>query len=367
MGGEETVVEGAEGEVLGRSGGAGTLIQVVYDVGGSRGEIRGTRILKGVLIGMLVVVPVVGLIVVAMTQLSLGYAILIGVAMCGMTIWSLVALSRRSRLRVRESVAAARSDEPGAWMAGALAKKKPSSADAMIAECFGQMAALGMVGTTMCVSRAKDQFNIVPIAEQFEPVALDEAEDPFVELMEATGARPAGDRTEAEEQAGGAAREEHGQVSSERRSIRRLKSRLRQFGGWGPLAMAGVFSARYFVELVRFGRVSVGLVVWTAVIATWVLRLSGSGFRRNQWFAVPGGVAIRKAVRGSHAWDVWVFSRRDGLLCAFPSQRKLWVVLAHCGGLTASETLTRSEVELLLRAWLSPLSPPEAGMLSDLV
>ncbi len=343
-----------EGGAEAAEGAPGTLSQIDFDVAESQTHFSGVRLVKGVAVGLFLVVPLLAFLTFLLSQVSLVFRIVGFSVAGGLLIWLLMWLTRRAKRRVREFVAAQKRGDPGTWVTAALGVKKPAAADVMIAECFGQIVAAGLVGATIRVCKSKLAIGIDPIVHRFEPVVLDEAEDAFVELMEASedGAATAG--------------EGPAQTAGERRSIRRLKSRLRQFGGWGPLVMAAVFSARYFVELARFGRISVGLFVWTAVIAMWVMRLSGSGFRSNQWFAVPGGVAVRRARRGTHDWDVTVYSRRESVLCAYTLPRKLWMVMVSGAGLRAARAFTRAETEMLLRAWLSPLEPPEAGMLSDL-
>ena len=64
---------------------------------------------------------------------------------------------------------------------------------------------------------------------------------------------------------------------------------------------------------------------------------------------------------------VHLFKRRSAILCAYQYQKHQWVVSAADAEAADTTLATDKEVDLLLRAWLSPVPPPAAEQLSDLV
>ena len=92
---------------------------------------------------------------------------------------------------------------------------------------------------------------------------------------------------------------------------------------------------------------------------------SGWSFRR-QWLVAPGGLILRESSFCRRAWKLHLFDRRQSVLIAHRASKRQWVAFVADREMHRQATLTESEAEFLLRAWLSPLRPPPVERLSDL-
>src|SRR5262249_39249925 len=113
-------------------------------------------------------------------------------------------------------------------------------------------------------------------------------------------------------------------------------------------------------------QVTAPLVFWLLIFWVGVMVPRGVGLAAvQQWFAVPGGAVYRRA-RRRRGWELHVFRRNSSMLCFFPAMRRACGVSIADSTTQARTTITAREAELLLRAWLSPLEPPDEDKLSDL-
>lgn len=142
------------------------------------------------------------------------------------------------------------------------------------------------------------------------------------------------------------------------------------------------FGGRWLVVLICAGVVIQGLVHWMqgtlASPTFWMvlvllliafLGIGGVGAWQHgkQWLLVPGGLAVRKTARKAKSkWDVRLYTRRSSVLFVRQTTKRQWLVCVAEDAASDHVMVTRSEVEMLLRAWLSPLTPPPIEQLSDL-
>ncbi len=86
----------------------------------------------------------------------------------------------------------------------------------------------------------------------------------------------------------------------------------------------------------------------------------------KEWFLVPGGLAVRKTGLMRSDWQVLLFTRNDSVLCTHRREDPIWVLTARSDRERETAEVTQYEMEVALRAWLSPFEPPTAAQLVDL-
>lgn len=85
-----------------------------------------------------------------------------------------------------------------------------------------------------------------------------------------------------------------------------------------------------------------------------------------RWILVPGGLVLRRPRRHTAGSDVHLFVRERSVIVIRRASLLFWKVNIWDGKELGLAHLRASEVELLLRAWLSPLAPPPVEKLVDL-
>ena len=109
------------------------------------------------------------------------------------------------------------------------------------------------------------------------------------------------------------------------------------------------------------------LIMAAATIA--LLGVGGVGaWRHNrQFLLVPGGLVVRKPVRKAPGeWHLHVHARLSSVLLVHRKSKRLWLICVADAKAHHTALITEAEVDMLLRAWLSPLVPPLVEQLSDL-
>ena len=108
-------------------------------------------------------------------------------------------------------------------------------------------------------------------------------------------------------------------------------------------------------------------ILYTVVLLSFALVPAEQGWRTGkQFFAVPGGLVVRKSGWLKKGWRIKLFSRTASCVMICPIGRKQWLLTVSDGETCESVIGLRSELELALCAWLSPLEPPKLEQLSDL-
>ena len=85
----------------------------------------------------------------------------------------------------------------------------------------------------------------------------------------------------------------------------------------------------------------------------------------KQWLVVPGGIIVRTATWRSAEWKLHIFRREECVLLHWIDTNMLAV--AGENGQHFTRRVSPAVADFAIRAWLSPLEPPAAERLSDLV
>lgn len=331
------------------------------------------------------------------------------ITLCGIAVGVVIALYTRSRNQRQREFAAQLAAENAGLPDRELLERFIASAGGFrvsvgILALMRQCVARGHLGRAFRVGPAKDAVAIEPIVVPFEPCPLDEAEDALVDLDaytrasaaptsvaterrcdEATkGGSPKSNRPPvyAQDRAIGAdslntadtavAPGHHGDdraaAPSERRALRRIRRNMRLKGvGWAIIALFAINSVIGALVSWRSWTVTWEVLYWPALIVLMLWVPAGGGLiRGKQWFAVPGGLVLRKGHVLARRWHVHVFGGGDSVLCVYRNYREQWAFAVADGVTSATGFGTHRETTLLLRAWLSPLEPPGVERLSDL-
>ena len=96
------------------------------------------------------------------------------------------------------------------------------------------------------------------------------------------------------------------------------------------------------------------------VIGVWLWRL----WQPEEWYIVPGAVVVRSSAWNSSKWQLHLLERADSVLVYWRDLR--FIAIADTTGRSFARPATPVEAEGAIRAWLSPIPPPELKQLSDL-
>jgi hypothetical protein len=130
----------------------------------------------------------------------------------------------------------------------------------------------------------------------------------------------------------------------------------------GAVTLA-VHGLRAVLALIR-GRLSVDFVVIAIVALILLGILLHRAMRVDRWYLVPGGLIVLTP-RLFSRWSARLLRRDECvLLCLIPVRQ---VVVAHADGFVDRRALSEWELDVLLRAWRSPLPPPPEGLVQGLV
>ena len=180
-----------------------------------------------------------------------------------------------------------------------------------------------------------------PLDTQIEPIALDEGHRDLKALCE----HPAiADAIPVEKRAG--------------RRHRRWMARL----GFSGLLLFLLIQGISQIAVHRSWLVGVG---WGSILVVAAGYALVSWWRADDWYLVPGGVAIRRGL-----------FKKEGRLLQLCTRSNAWLMLRwvspnwratlYVADARWHRTLTELECVALLAAWQSPLPPPEVERLSDL-
>ena len=216
------------------------------------------------------------------------------------------------------------------------------------------LAANKRLGQALRLCPTKSATPLKPFDMVFDPQSLDQTGETFRQLEE-TGGEPPDDAANVSSEA-----------SADDSTWLKVKRNVVLRGGW---IIAGIFlfnvllhAWRSFVE----GRVQPNLILWIAFLSLTLFGASGATQSRKQWFVVPGGLIVRKAGRLDRRWKVHLLEPASSVLMVFQAGRHQWIVCAAAEDFSDRVVVTKREADFLLRAWLSPLSPPPVEKLTDL-
>lgn len=221
------------------------------------------------------------------------------------------------------------------------------------------LAATGRVGETIRNCPLKHVTPIEPITVPFEPLPLDDDELSFDEPGRPLDDQPDADLLEPE------ALE---RLRAEGSGEARPEQKARKGVGWftaGLLVLPTTAGAMH--AFVR------GEITWPAILFSVIVLFALIGWGQatgllveKEWLIVPSGLVLREARLRSTKWDLHLFDRRDSVLIAHRVNSDRWIVFVTGAEGARKATLTSSQADFLLRAWLSPLPPPRVEQLTDL-
>jgi hypothetical protein len=214
----------------------------------------------------------------------------------------------------------------------------------------------GRAGATVRIGRANDAGPVQPLAFQFEPQVLNEAVSDLV-LAAAAGGREldadAFDPTKA--------------GADSARLRRTIVRNVVLKGGWAMVILSAIQAVIGALESIDRHKISSKLVVWSVILLLVLLLPARPQLWRSiEFLVVPGGLIRRKAGLRERGWQLKVYDRRRSALVVARMFRHRYGAFVADAGDSDMFIGTRKEMNFLLRAWLSPLSPPEVERLSDL-
>jgi hypothetical protein len=194
-----------------------------------------------------------------------------------------------------------------------------------------------------------------PLAVPFEPIALDEADPKFHEL------ETAGPISEDVQDA------RANREASNELMRRRLRRTFVYTGVWVSLAIFSFNLLLAGVKSIVERRLDHDVVLWGALLLLIVWQpFVLHSFKSQTLLLVPSGLVLRKARRRTTQSDVHLFTRNGSVMVLRPLHKELWTLMTFDGREFAFASVSRKEMGLLLRTWLSPLDPPSPEKLVDL-
>ncbi len=332
----------------------GALIDVPRDALETQRQMSMRRWGTGAGLTLLLLIPGTIVLIVVLVNLSLLWQYVVGGSVAFAILGSFFVYDRHIVRRGDSIIASSRDSDVGVWIRRVISEEGGPPIAQLLGRLVTEVLSGGGRNVTLRLGAPVDANPVEALVVPFEPIPLDETSDAFEELADVCRGPP-GDN--------GAA-----QTGEERRVIRKMRARFRQSGGWIGFVFAAIFTLQMMISAARATRFAYVVLAWPIIAAWWMLRSSKSwSDSSTQWLVIPGGVAVRSRRWRRKAWKVEVLARSRAVLCAFREVRGLWHVIVAEPDLRFERNCTMAELELLLRAWLSPLEPPEAGMLSDLV
>lgn len=199
---------------------------------------------------------------------------------------------------------------------------------------------------------------IEPLTVAFEPRLLNETDEAFDELAQAATSQGATlDRSVADSPT----------HYGDRMALRWFLRNIKLSRGWLPIV------------ILTWPLIGTGLESWERGSVTWqfLAFLSGflislfggarmGAFSKAHWLIVPGGMLLRKAANRGRGVSLHLFDRRRSVLGIQQQRSGRWHVAVADSEASETTIVTDRERQLLLRAWLSPLTPPPLERLVDL-
>lgn len=206
------------------------------------------------------------------------------------------------------------------------------------------------LGTTGRIRCTNTHVRVEPLAVNFEPLLLDESDSSFCTLRSSIGIHTITDRKHTKEQAAW---------------IRKAKKSIQMRGGMWIVIVFGFNFLIAAAEAYYKRRVTWQVVMWGSYLAMMFTSPVRGWFSTKEWHLVPGGLLLRTARMIDTKSTLHVFDRRSAALILLELRRRVWVAGVADGQRDSFMTLTESEADMLLRAWLSPLPPPDISKLVD--
>lgn len=206
------------------------------------------------------------------------------------------------------------------------------------------------VGTTGRIRCTNTHLRIDPLTINFEPLLLEESDGAFQAMRSSIEMHNLTDQSLRHEQS---------------EWVRKIKRSIRLHGGIWIVAMCVFNLLVATFEAFQQSRITWRLAWWGFITMLFFFNPVHSWLSTKQWHLVPGGLLLRTARMFDTRSKLHIFDRRSASLILLELRRRNWVAgVADAKGDSAM-TLTESEADMLLRAWLSPLQPPNVERLTD--
>jgi hypothetical protein len=221
-------------------------------------------------------------------------------------------------------------------------------------ELVRRLVETGYAGTTVRLRQAADPEEIAPIDAPFEPQILDETSFAL-------------DAVAPDAEAGTSIHPPVRFAPREGGAFAYVSRNVALGGGWLRFAPCILILLISLGEVATSRRIGPLTALYLVIALVFLFAPQQSGlFQHRQWFVLPGGLLRRRAKRGRTSWDLHVFDRRNSVLIVGRIQRTQWAAFVADPQACEYLSATAKEVDLLLRAWLSPLHPPPVERLTDL-
>ena len=282
----------------------------------------------------------------------------LGVAASGCALFAAFRVAeRRTRLEIQSLLAATEPEHLGRLFAAAPKKGFLTFPGKFYDRGFVLQAlvAAGHVGRVFRVGRSEGASAIDPIPVPCEAQPLDESDPGFASVASAySGSEGAGPRKKDDPRPG---------RSALGRRVALLGGRY-TIGRWFLIGGCLV----YMCMMIFGSNLPGSSIAWlvTLLVGALVLATGGAFTWRRQWLLVPGGVVVRTTGFGWGHWRVRLYSRVRSVLYVGRISAVQWTIAVADGTRVETVRVTGAEATLLLRAWLSPLSPPPLERLTDL-
>ncbi len=195
---------------------------------------------------------------------------------------------------------------------------------------------------------------ITPLHVTFEPMLIDESNPGFRELAESPGSSLASSQSATP-------------THTFRESILppAVQRNIRLRGGYPIVLMGLLFLGIGVIEWVTIGQPSFNFAFWSL----WFLMLLCFPARNNknykqQWLMLPGGLLLRTAAKRGMT-DLHLFDAARSIMLCVHSRYRLWTIHVSDGQQRGWLSVTPIEMDIILRAWCSPIKPPTVEQLSD--
>lgn len=189
----------------------------------------------------------------------------------------------------------------------------------------------------------------------FEPIPLNEADKAFFELSKCVSPH-----TEAGES-----------VPSLLGDTDEFKRRLKRIV---KIPGSKIVMAALMMQLMVGGLtfIAFGVLDWHFLLSVLLILFLGFAFFRmndvphTSWWLVPGGLIRRMPRKRSASSEVHLFHHDSSVLLFRPHSKRLWTMIVSDAATFGTVLVSELEMDMALRAWLSPIPPPTVEKLVDL-
>lgn len=271
--------------------------------------------------------------------------------------WIVKTSEKRIIARAQSYLAQADSEDRSSNLTTVVGSAKRSwrGPESSLVQCAWGIVDAGLTGITVRACPASNAFEVETFPAPIEPIRLDRA---TIELGDFTYSDSSGEFAEQEEQ--------------EKMPPRRLF--LRGIGGFAAvmrylgMVVPILFLAGSIVRSVQDQRVTWGLVFWGSVIIFYFSFSNRfiSAMREPNLLVVCGGLVWRPSHWLGLRRDLHLFGRQRSVLFVHQNLNGSWFFAIADDERKASGKMDQKGIDLLLRAWLSPVPPPELEKIGQL-